>query len=233
VHRLQDGPQGIRPTSRNASRKECFRILARSGEANVALSCRSFAANAVRLRLSRARLQSRQLPAHLATPEPIKDWSLTSLKERLIKIGAKLVSHGRYVVFQMAESPCRECYSPRSCGRRPIQHGHETFDCQTFQLKPRERRGDGDKIDIPGRNAPALTARRPAMPMTMVRACRFPPLSAVSAEQSRHQVDVGSNLSPPRFNHETQGDCENANRSIMPNADVSALFCHQPHCCHE
>ena len=36
-------------------------------------------------------------------PEPIKDWSLTSLKERLIKIGAKVVSHGRYVAFQMAE----------------------------------------------------------------------------------------------------------------------------------
>jgi Transposase DDE domain group 1 len=39
----------------------------------------------------------------LATPEPIKDWSLTTLKEKLIKIGAKVVSHGRYVAFQMAE----------------------------------------------------------------------------------------------------------------------------------
>ncbi len=39
----------------------------------------------------------------LATPEKIKDWSLTSLKEKLIKIGAKVVSHGRYVAFQMAE----------------------------------------------------------------------------------------------------------------------------------
>ena len=36
------------------------------------------------------------------TAEPIKDWSLTSLKEKLIKIGAKIVSHGRYVAFQMA-----------------------------------------------------------------------------------------------------------------------------------
>ena len=26
-----------------------------------------------------------------------------SLKEKLIKIGAKVVSHGRYLVFQMAE----------------------------------------------------------------------------------------------------------------------------------
>ncbi len=34
---------------------------------------------------------------------PIQDWSLTSLRENLIKIGAKVVSHGRYIVFQMAE----------------------------------------------------------------------------------------------------------------------------------
>jgi len=39
----------------------------------------------------------------LATPEPIKDWSLTSLKEKLLKISAKVVSHRCYVVFQMAE----------------------------------------------------------------------------------------------------------------------------------
>ena len=33
----------------------------------------------------------------------IKDWSLTSQREKLIKIGAKVVSHGRYVTFQLAE----------------------------------------------------------------------------------------------------------------------------------
>jgi hypothetical protein len=30
-------------------------------------------------------------------------WSLTSLREKLIKIGAKVVGHGRYLTFQMAE----------------------------------------------------------------------------------------------------------------------------------
>jgi len=35
--------------------------------------------------------------------EPIKDWSLTSLREKLINSGAKLVSHSRYVAFHMAE----------------------------------------------------------------------------------------------------------------------------------
>ena len=39
----------------------------------------------------------------LATPEPISDWSMTTLKEKLIKIGAKVVGHARYVAFQMAE----------------------------------------------------------------------------------------------------------------------------------
>ena len=47
---------------------------------------------------------NRQFPAHAgATPEPTKNWSLTSLKEKLIKIGARGVSHGRYVAFQMAK----------------------------------------------------------------------------------------------------------------------------------
>jgi hypothetical protein len=36
-------------------------------------------------------------------PQAIKQWSLTSLREKLVKIGAKVVRHGRYVIFQMAE----------------------------------------------------------------------------------------------------------------------------------
>jgi hypothetical protein len=39
----------------------------------------------------------------LAMPKTAEPWSLTSLREKLIKIGAKAVSHGRYVAFQMAE----------------------------------------------------------------------------------------------------------------------------------
>jgi len=40
----------------------------------------------------------------LALPEAVAHWSLTSLREKFVKIGAKVVSHGRYVVFQMAEA---------------------------------------------------------------------------------------------------------------------------------
>jgi hypothetical protein len=67
------------------------------------LSCRTFAANAVRLQLHALSCNLGNFLRTLATPEPIKEWSLTSLKERLIKIGAKVVSHGRYVAFQMTE----------------------------------------------------------------------------------------------------------------------------------
>jgi len=67
------------------------------------LSCRLFSANAVRLQLHALAYNLGNFLRTLATPEAIKDWSLTSLREKLIKIGAKVVSHGRYVVFQMAE----------------------------------------------------------------------------------------------------------------------------------
>ncbi len=33
----------------------------------------------------------------------LKHWSLTTLREKLVKIGAKVVSHGRYVTFQLAK----------------------------------------------------------------------------------------------------------------------------------
>ena len=36
-------------------------------------------------------------------PAAIEQWSLTTFREKLIKIGAKIVRHGRYVVFQTAE----------------------------------------------------------------------------------------------------------------------------------
>jgi Transposase DDE domain group 1 len=67
------------------------------------LSCQTFAANAVRLQLHALAYNLANFLRTLATPEPMSDWSLTTLKEKLIKIGAKVVSHGRYIVFQMAE----------------------------------------------------------------------------------------------------------------------------------
>jgi hypothetical protein len=67
------------------------------------LSCHSFAANAARLQIHALAYNLGNFLRTLATPEPIKDWSLTSFKEKLIKIGAKVVSHHRYVVCKIAE----------------------------------------------------------------------------------------------------------------------------------
>ena len=39
----------------------------------------------------------------LALPKEVEHWSLTTLREKLVKIGAKVARHGRYVTFQLAE----------------------------------------------------------------------------------------------------------------------------------
>jgi len=67
------------------------------------LSCRTFAANAIRLQLHGLAYNIGNFVRTLAMPKAAQPWSLTSLKEKLIKIGAKVVSHGRYVTFQLAE----------------------------------------------------------------------------------------------------------------------------------
>jgi hypothetical protein len=67
------------------------------------LSCRTFAANAVRLQLHVLAYNLGNFMRTLAMPKAVERWSMTSLREKLIKIGAKVVSHGRYVTFQLAE----------------------------------------------------------------------------------------------------------------------------------
>ena len=67
------------------------------------LSCCSFAANAVRLQLHALAYNLANFMRTLALPEAVAHWSLTSLREKLVKIGAKIVTHGRCVTFQMAE----------------------------------------------------------------------------------------------------------------------------------
>jgi hypothetical protein len=68
------------------------------------LSCTTFRANAVRLQLHGLAYNLANFLRTLALPREIAQWSLTSLREKVVKIGAKkVVSHGRYLVFQMAE----------------------------------------------------------------------------------------------------------------------------------
>jgi hypothetical protein len=67
------------------------------------LSCRSMVANAVRLQLHALAYNLANFLRTLALPSEVERWSLTSLRETVVKIGAKVVTHARYTVFQMAE----------------------------------------------------------------------------------------------------------------------------------
>ena len=67
------------------------------------LSCRRFKDNAARLQLFALAYNLANFVRQLVLPKPIQGWTLTTLREKLIKIGAKVVSHSKYVIFQLAE----------------------------------------------------------------------------------------------------------------------------------
>jgi hypothetical protein len=67
------------------------------------LSCRTMKGNAVRLQLHALAYNLANFLRTLALPEEVASWSLTTIREKLVKIGAKVVAHARYAVFQMAE----------------------------------------------------------------------------------------------------------------------------------
>jgi len=67
------------------------------------LSCRRFKDNAARLHLFALAYNLANFLRQLVLPKPIRGWTLTTLREKLIKIGAKVVSHSKYVIFQLAE----------------------------------------------------------------------------------------------------------------------------------
>jgi hypothetical protein len=67
------------------------------------LSCRRFKDNQVRLQLFALAYNLANFLRQLALPRPVRTWTLTTLREKLIKIGAKVVCHAKAVTFQLAE----------------------------------------------------------------------------------------------------------------------------------
>ena len=61
----------------------------------------------------------------LVLPDEVEQWSLTTLREKVVKIGAKVIAPARYTVFQMAEVAV-----PRSLFRRILEMVEE--------LRPRQ-----------------------------------------------------------------------------------------------
>ncbi len=72
------------------------------------LSCKHFLSNQVRLGLFVLAYNLGNFLRRLVLPDNIKHWSLRTLLVKLIKIGAKVLRHSRFVIFQMAEVAIRK-----------------------------------------------------------------------------------------------------------------------------
>ena len=68
------------------------------------LSCHRFRANEVRLWLSVIAYNLGHRWRRLVLPKGIDEWSLTSLQQRLVKTGGRLIKHARYYRLLLAES---------------------------------------------------------------------------------------------------------------------------------
>jgi hypothetical protein len=79
------------------------------------LSCHAFRHNAVRLQLHALAHNLADFMRTLALPQEVEHWSVTTLREKLVKTGARIGRNGCYVLFQLAEVACRERFSPTSC----------------------------------------------------------------------------------------------------------------------
>jgi len=63
------------------------------------LSCQTFRASHARLQLFALAYNLGNFLRRLALPKSVRQWSLTTLKEKLVKIGAKVTRHAKYVTF--------------------------------------------------------------------------------------------------------------------------------------
>jgi hypothetical protein len=67
------------------------------------LSCRRFTDNQARLQPFALAYNLANFLRQLVLPRPVQTWTLMTLREKLIKIGAKVVHHAKAVTFRMAE----------------------------------------------------------------------------------------------------------------------------------
>ncbi|MEI6388548.1 MAG: transposase [Spirochaetota bacterium] len=65
--------------------------------------CHDFADNKVRLQLFALAYNLGNFFRQVALPKSVRHCTMTTLREKVIKIGAKVVSHARYVIFKLAE----------------------------------------------------------------------------------------------------------------------------------
>ena len=91
-----------RPVGRPPRKPQVF-FASFSYQAQSWVRPRRVVAKVVRLQLHALAYNLANFLRSLALPHEVEQWSLTTLREKLVKIGARIVRHGRYVVFQLAE----------------------------------------------------------------------------------------------------------------------------------
>ena len=67
------------------------------------MPCRTFKDNQARLHLFALAYNLANFLRRLALPPAVRHWSPTTLREKLVNIGDKVVWHAQYVTFQLAE----------------------------------------------------------------------------------------------------------------------------------
>jgi hypothetical protein len=77
---------------------------AKQAVAMTRLPCHRFRANEVRPWLSLIAYNLGNLWRRLTLPSPVANWSLTSLQQRLVRTGGRLIQHARYFWLLLAES---------------------------------------------------------------------------------------------------------------------------------
>jgi hypothetical protein len=94
------------------------------------LSWHDFVVNQVPLQLFALAYNLGNFLRKLALPEGVEHWSVTTLREKLVKIGAKVVRRARYVVFHggghHSAPPLRNDPSPD----QPVMPGAGSTACQ-------------------------------------------------------------------------------------------------------
>ncbi len=93
--------------------RQCRHQQERRGRPVTRLSCHDFVDNQVRLQLFVLAYNLGNFLRQAVMPRAVRHWTLTTLREKVIKIGAKIVRHSQQIIFQLAEvAVARELFRP-------------------------------------------------------------------------------------------------------------------------
>ncbi len=134
----------------------------------------------------------------LALPQEVEHWSLTTLRNKLIKIGAKMVRHGRYVTFQLTEVAI-----PRTLfveilrlidGPRPAPSRYDSGRSSIIRIARQDNR-----LVEEGRSL----CRRPDSPSTTLFATL--PVTASAVMGAEKQINLAATEYPPYYGKDLEG----------------------------